>query len=362
MVMEKESPDDSISVGEIIERLKGWFSFLLTQWKLIVLVGILSAASGFLYAYKSKKKYVARLTFALEEKSNGLMGYAAIASQLGFDLGGGSSGAFAGDNLLELMRSRLMIEKTLLTEVTIDGKTDLLLNRYLEHNKIYEKWENDEELKNVRYDARVPRKAFSLKQDSILNAIQARIALQNIRIDRFDKRLNLVMVECKSDDEYFAKYFTEALVANASALFIETKTKKSRNNVMIIEHKIDSVKHRLDQLLYSSATNQDQNLNLVKARTKVPYMQTQIDIQLLTAAYVELSKNYELASFSLLRDEPLVQVIDTPILPLKFEKPGKLTSMIMFGILGGVMIVTFLSVRRIYQQYSTKKEIKKYEE
>jgi hypothetical protein len=131
---------------------------------------------------------------------------------------------------------------------------------------------------------------------------------------------------------------------------LKRKPKKSRSNVAILEHKIDSVKRLLDNLLYSSAASQDENLNLVRSRTKVPYLQKQIDIQLLTAAYIELTKNHEISSYSLLREEPLVQIIDTPILPLKFEKRGKLTSMILFGVLFGSVCAAFLIIKETYRK------------
>jgi len=335
-----------------------WGGYLLKYWKVFLLAGILGGAVGFYYAWKGKKQYTARLTFALEEKSGGLGSYAAIASQFRIDLGGaGSSGAFTGDNLLELMKSRLMIEKTLLTPVLIEGKTELLINRYIAYNKLREtSWANKPYYDDVVFVEGVPRTKYSLKLDSILFAIQQKVVKENLVINRFDKRLNLVYIECTSIDELFAKHFAEVLMYNASSFYIETKTKKSRNNVAILEHKVDSVKQRLDGLLYSSAVSQDQNLNPARARIKVPYMKNQIDVQLLTAVYVELSKNLELSSFALMREEPLVQIIDTPILPLRYEKKSKMMFTLMFGISAGFIVGTFLVIKRILDK-EFKKEL-----
>lgn len=338
---------NEISISEITDVVKGWIKYLVTQWHIILIVGIMAAAAGFYYAYTSKKKYTARLTFALEEKSSGLGSYAAIASQFGVDLGGsGGSGAFTGDNLLELMKSRLIIEHTLLTPVTIDNKTDLLVNRYIAFEGLDVKWTKREDTKDIKYSIGKPRKSFTLKEDSVLFKIGNILLLQSIKIKRVDKRLNMVYVDCISEDEQFAKYFTEALVANASTFYIETKTKKSKSTIHILENKIDSVKKLLDSKLYSTAHSQDQNLNVVKAKVKVPYAQDQIDIQLLTAVYAELSKNLELASFSLMREEPLVQVIDTPIFPLPYEKRGKLFSMLLFSVIAELILLTVLIIRR----------------
>jgi hypothetical protein len=346
---------DSINIADVMKIGRDWFFYFLSYWKILVIAGLIGAGTGFFYAFKSKKEYVGRLTFTLEEQRSGGVGaYAAIASQFGIDLGGSNNGAFSGDNLLELMKSRLMIEKTLLTPVVIDGKKELLINRYIRLKKYDETWAGDPYYNDVKFDMETPRSGYSLKEDSILNVIQSSIVKQSIMINRADKRLNFVFLECKSEDEYFAKYFTEILVANASSFYIETKTKKSRANVAILEHKVDSVKGLLDRLLFASALSQDQNLNVVKAKSRVSYTQNQIDVQLLTVVYAELSKNLELASFSLMRDEPLMQVIDTPILPLRFNKPGKMHSMIVFGIVSGILAMMLLAIRRVLKKEFSK--------
>jgi hypothetical protein len=57
------------------------------------------------------------LSFALEEDGGGGGGVLSLASQFGFDLGTSGGGAFTGSNLIELFKSRSMVEKTLLALV-----------------------------------------------------------------------------------------------------------------------------------------------------------------------------------------------------------------------------------------------------
>jgi hypothetical protein len=42
-----------------------------------------------------------------------------LASSFGFDLGGSGGGLFTSSNIIELMRSRLVVEKTLLNPVQV---------------------------------------------------------------------------------------------------------------------------------------------------------------------------------------------------------------------------------------------------
>ena len=63
--------DDEISLKELILKIKEWYIFLRTKWKLILLMGLVGGAIGFTYAYRQPTTYKAVLTFALEEDKGG---------------------------------------------------------------------------------------------------------------------------------------------------------------------------------------------------------------------------------------------------------------------------------------------------
>lgn len=351
--MENTGTKNQLRLKDVVQGLKMAFMYLLSKWKLIVVMGLLGAALGLTYAWLKKPVYRSVLTFALEEKGSSMGGYASIASQFGIDLGSGLSGnggAFVGENLLELLKSRFLIEKTLLTEVNTNGQKHLLVNDYIHFNEIDKTWENNTDLKPVIYEAGQSRAAFSLAQDSLLYKIYEGIVKKDLDVKKVDKKLNIVVVQFHSTDELFAKQFVEELVKNASAFYIETKTKKTRANVGLLENRVDSVKRELDQLMYGAAVNQDQNQNPAKAQGRVPLLKKQMDIQILTTMYGELVKNLELSKFTLMREEPLIQVIDKPILPLDKKKAGKLKWLVIGGMLGGVLTSGFLLLRRTYRK------------
>jgi uncharacterized protein involved in exopolysaccharide biosynthesis len=82
--------NDEISLKELILKIKEWYIFLLSKWKLIVLMGVIGGLIGFTYAYFQKPTYKATLTFAMEEEKSGgggLGGALGLASQFGIDLG-----------------------------------------------------------------------------------------------------------------------------------------------------------------------------------------------------------------------------------------------------------------------------------
>jgi uncharacterized protein involved in exopolysaccharide biosynthesis len=57
--------NDEISLKELILKIKEWYQFLLTKWKLIILMGVIGGLIGFTYAYRQPLTYKAKLTFAL---------------------------------------------------------------------------------------------------------------------------------------------------------------------------------------------------------------------------------------------------------------------------------------------------------
>jgi len=351
--MDKPEINKTLKLKDIVQGIALAYQYLLTKWKIILVFGIIGAGLGLAYAIMKKPVYKATLTFALEEKSSSMSSYANIASQFGLDLGGalgGSGGAFVGDNILELLKSRFLIEKTLLSETEISGKKELLITRFINFNEIYKSWEPKTGKNPVEYPLNVLRSKFTRQQDSLLYNINKSIVENDLLLRKVDKKLNIVVVEYESKDELFAKDFTQKLVKNASEFYIETKTKKSKANVIILERRVDSVRNELDKQMYGAAIDQDRNQHLAKAQGKVELLKQQMDVQILTTLYGELIKNLELTKFTLMREEPLVQVIDRPILPLEKKRAGKLKWLILGGLISGFISVSFLLLKRTYKK------------
>src|SRR5690606_13252342 len=121
---------------------------------------------------------------------------AGIAAQFGFNLGGlGSSGGFfQGDNIMEFLKSRSMIDKTLLTEMEIEGKRDLLVNRYIEYNNFREKWAEKRHLANIQFSDTTG----VFLQDSLMARFYRAILENNLVIDKLDKKLNIIAINMET--------------------------------------------------------------------------------------------------------------------------------------------------------------------
>ena len=345
---------DEISLKELILKLQEWWSYLLSQWKLIILVSFIGSLLGLGYAFTQKPIYKAEFSFVLEdEKSGGGLGGAlGLASQFGLDLGGGGGGGiFAGDNLLELMKSRSMVQKALLSPVSVNGKSQSLADYYISFRGMRKGWGGKPQLANLSYAVNADVSKFNRIQDSVLMAIHQEIITSLLSVAKKDKKLSILKVDVKSENEFFSKAFTEALVREVSQFYVETKTKKSAANVAILQHQTDSVRNQLNRAISGVAQSNDDvpNLNASRQVLRSSGQQRQIDVQANTSILTELVKNLELSKLSLRKETPLIQVIDKPILPLPVEKFGKAKGIMLGGFLTGFLVVIGLIVRRVFQ-------------
>ena len=316
--------------------------------------------AGLFYAKSQKPQYTAKLTFALAESGDKLGGISSIASQFGVDLmGGGSAGAFSGDNLLELMKSRLLLEKTLLTEVDSSGKAKLLVNQYIDFIKPKEgKIREPEDPMPVYFDGNEKRQGYSLAQDSFLAKVSMDIVKNNLQVAKMDKKLAIVSVSFSGEDQWFAKNFTQILTQNVTEFYVETKTAQMRKNVKMLEHKVDSVKQELGQAMYGVASEVDGNQFLVRGVAKVPQAKKQLEIQVLSVMYSELIKNLELSRAMMAKEQPLIQLIDQPRFPLEKKNTSKLLAAIGGSFLTCTLTVCYLLFSRWWKtQYLKSRKL-----
>jgi len=350
--------NDEISLKELIIKIKEWVSFLKSKWKVIFIVGIIGALIGLTIALFEKPTYKAILTFAMEEDKGsgggGLSGALGLASSFGIDLGGaGGGGAFAASNLAELMKSRLLVEKVLLEPIEINGKIISLAEFYIQINELREGWDKKPSLKNIQFLPNADRSNFTLQQDSILQQIhKSLIDKEHLSIMQKDKKVTILSIEVTSENELFSKIFCESIAKETSDFYIETKSKKSKINVSVLQRQTDSVRNALNGAITGVANETDNvyNLNPAFNIKGAPSKKKQIDVQANTAILTNLVVQLELAKITLRKETPLIQLIDRPILPLQKEKFGKLKSLVLGGFLAGFLYILYLIFGRLYRK------------
>lgn len=351
MTGSKHFSENQFTLKEVFQNLGEWFSFFLSQWKILILAGIIGLGLGALVSKFKKPVFHAETSFVLEEGEGGGIGQmSGLASLVGVNLGslGSTSGLFQGDNIMELYRSDRMLGETLLSEFSED---QLLIERFVEFQELDKKWAAKVDFSSL--DFSIPRENFSVTQDSVVKEVAKLIRENQLAVSKPDRKLSIIQVSISSKDELFAKAFNEKLVEKVNSFYLETKTKKTGENLSILQTQADSVRVILDQSIgaYASATDRVPNANPLLSSATIESRKRQIDVQATGAVYQEIVKNLEIAKVNHRNNSPLIQIIDSPRLPLKRSEIRLVKGMVLGAIITGLLVVFGLYFRRLYQKH-----------
>lgn len=346
-----ETQNDEITLKELLAKAKEWYSYLLSQWKIIVLAGVLGAVLGLAYSISKKPIYTATLSFALEDEKSaggGLGSALGLASSLGLDLGSSGGGAFSGANLTELFKSRTMVEQTLMQPVLAGTDTISLAELYIRTQEWRDKWNEKPKLKAIQFPPLTKRKYFTREHDSIMGKMYEDLSKTSLTVAQKDKKISIISIDVKSENEAFAKAFSETLAKQVSDFYVNTKSKKARMNMAILQKQTDSIRAELNGAITGVAVANDNTFMLNPALNvnRTPSAKRQVDVQANTAILTELVKQTELAKVTLRKETPLIQVIDRPILPLPKQKISNIEGLFIGCVFFSFLILIMLILKK----------------
>lgn len=328
---------EQIKLTDIIELLKRFLAYLLSKYKLIVTTTFITTLISFGYWYFQEPNYKATATFIVEEGSSKGGGLSGIASQFGIDigglLGGGSASLFSGENIFEIMKSKLIIEKVLTTNIQnpSDQKNILLADLYLEISGMRKQLNQKSiEFKNFKFvDGKNDN---NILYDSLMNVIYTRLITENLIIDKLNKKASIITISITSPSQLFAKNFTEKLLEQTSNLYIEIKTGNLSRSIAKIQHKADSLQNSLNNIYDRSYINLSRPMEATNRDKTVTY-----------TLYGEVIKNLETLKISLINQTPIIQVLDLPKYPLKNLK-YRLKILLLFGFAAGITLSSLIAI------------------
>jgi hypothetical protein len=345
-LQQQPQASDEISLKELILKGKDWMSYLWGyKWRIII-AGIIGGALGFTYAkYFTKPEYTAQVTFAMEQKSGGAASaLGGLASSLGIgDIGGSSSsGMFGGENILMLMKSNRIIHEALKAPLE-ELKGDHLLNAYVKNHFSEALKEKKITLFPKTFDSITSTRA----QDSLLLLITKNIREKQLIAERADKKTTIINLEVKDQNEQWALLFSKMLVQHAIDLYMDIKVGKLIETEKELSRKRDSIRGLLDGSITTLAIETDLNSHAPLMRYKTKQAKKQVDVEVLKTMYGNIIQNLEMTKFQRSQEEPIIEIIDEPILPLKIEKFGKAKGIMIGGFLTGFLLLGFLVIRKV---------------
>lgn len=345
-----QQANDEISLKQTVEKIREIWSYVIKKWAVILLAGLLGAAVAFTYAWLQPVKYESRESFVLEESKGGVGNLASLAGQFGFDIGGGAGGGvFSGDNILLFLKSESLCLETLLTRYDSTGN-QLLADKYAEANNFKSAWAKNKAIGEISF-AKSKEGGRSRLEDSLLQLMVKQILKKDLDVAKPDKKSSFIEVTVTMRDELLSKYFAERLVQLATDHYVESKIKVKALNVAKLQHRADSLGLLLNNRTYSVAAGQQSLVDLNPA-LRMASVSTEIsarDKTMIATIYAEVVKNLEISKVALSQETPTIQIVDTPILPLKQEKTSKLIYLLFGGAISGFLAVFFYVIKRQLQ-------------
>jgi hypothetical protein len=334
-MIEIDNNESFIDLKYLILKLKSFFAFVTSKYKIIIICVIIMALLGFYYNKDKKTTYTAQFSYVLEEKegnATAINPLSSFASQFGVSNSNSSGGSlFSGQNLIALFKSRLVIEGILLSPVNYQNKQISVIDLYIQLNNLRNNWKGNNELFNISFPIGVNKDSLSINQSIILND-------------------PLLLIEVNSTNEFFSKFFAETLLNHTSKIYSNIKVGKIIDQINSLTIQIDSVRLAYNNSIYDIANITDQGFNAnpaLKSKIKSPQLK-QVDFQVNTALLGGLINSLESAKSNLKMTMPLFQIIDKSRYPLQKNEPKLLNSILLYSFLGVFIGIFVLLAYFIY--------------
>ena len=328
--------NDEASFKGIIVTISDYKNELKKRLLIILAVAIIFSLIGFGFSRSQEDQYNAVISFIVEDQSEGsnLSAFSGMANMIGIDMGASATSSFNQQNIIELLKSRKIIERTLNNTCKIEGKSDLLINHYIRIN-------------NLITDSSAINLSSNYYNDSITRIVWFRIIDRDMDILFQNDKANILDLSFESLNAELAKNFTEIVIDEMSEMYIDHQTEKSRNTLNNLYNRSDSIFKDLKISERNFAKVKDNNMRVMTASGRLEELQYMREVEILQAVYLELRKNIELSHMSVLNETPLIQIVDKPVLPLENINRSTLFWIVIFTFLGVFTICFIIILRKL---------------
>lgn len=335
--MTNTQKEDYYTQSEILFHFKQFKGFVFKKWWVLGLSIIVGGVIGFYFYNKQQPKYKAETTFILEEKSSGGGGLSGLAAQFGINVGGLSGGSmFSGDNILNILTSKKVVEEVLLSRVNEKGYNNkTLADIYLDYTGIRKGWQKNDAFKSFNFNTSLEK--MSPIQDSILNNIYSSLIKKDLQAERTSKGGTIIKVKATAGDCAFARIITERLAEQASKLYLDVKTSNAQANIQMLQRRSDSLLSLLNRKSYTAAVSQPLDFNPGVKAAIVPVEIATRDKTVLATLYAEVTKSLEMSKLMLSQQTPVIQILDRPSMLLDDNKKGLAFLLIVFSFVAGTL-------------------------
>jgi len=354
--------EDEVTLKQLILKVQEFYHEILSN-KITILLFIIPLVFIFGYkSYISKPSYNAELTFMLN--TNGGSGVGGLGSLLGqFGLGG--KGEASKEKIMSLNKSRFIISNAIFEKVTINDENKLLANHIINHLDSLGKWvstppwykkflSKPDDLTGFRFseitlDSLDELSKKALKRLYFIIVGNTKSGSRGMMSNGFDDDSGIMHISATTNDPKLSIAMCNIIYDKLSEFYIEKAIEKQKVTYDVLREKNDSILNLLVKRETELAYIEDRQHGIWRNKDNLKKKLIGNDVRKLSIMYGEITKNLEIADFSLRNKTPFVQPIDRPILPISGQKSGLIKSLIMGGILGFILGAFFVMIRKIFR-------------
>ena len=346
----KEENNDQFTLESVLVKLMGFIPFVRKNKLFIVIATALGLIIGFgveLYRNSNSLKKT-KIVFNLETEgaSNGLSD---LASTLG--IGGVTAGSsmFSGENFKELLKTKNIYRKAILTKVKVGNKIDFFGNVFLKRSDLQNHEWSDLPAEFINYRFKTGNlDSIGVQDKNIINAISIYLG-ENTDIFLDNPKATFQTLTVETRDDTLTHIWAQLYLKTITDYYINTKTKKSKELLVIMEKRVDSLRSALYYTQGKLANYNDQNQMIIFQRARVIAERLQMNSTQLQAMYFDALRNYDNLKFSLVKESPLLTIIEDSELPI-FVLPYRWGKIMLIGTILGFVVGCFGAyVRYLYR-------------
>ena len=317
--------DNNSDEIDLIELLK-------TAWngrKQIIIISFVFVLVGVAAALLSPVVYSSSTTFINSQtESSSSSGLSGVASLVGINLGGMSSGSEIPPTMYPQLGESIEFKRDLLNSY-IDEKEQIKLEDFLANYNDIEKsvTENNNKLFISEYE------------DVLFNIINDVVSISVNNKDGF-----ITITANMPNSEYAANTCINAREILQQTV-INNRIKSAKQKLEYSEEQLNSKRIEFEEVQNKLAYFNDSNLNLVSSSIINERDKLEAEFQIINAVMIELSKQVEQRKLQVSEDTPVFSIIKEASMPVTRSYPKRTQMVLIFGFIGLVLSVLYILVR-----------------
>lgn len=351
---------EEITFRDLLLKLIEYFRELKVRWKWIlggmILLMILLGGRAFF----SNTEYPAHLSFMINQDSGNPLG--SISGVLG-SFGISSKGKNNPEKVLELARSRRIVENALFSTVVIEDREDLLINHFITYLDTLDQFNKQPWYAFGTPPDTLPKHFDPVKANDHEYTVGDRKVLKmlikkitgdpesgegGILASSYNESSRILYLKSVTQNPDFSIVLTNTLFDELSRFYVRKTVEKQQTTYDIVKAKTDSLQYLLEQKEQQLADLEDSWLGRYSNKSKLTERRLEKEIRLLNITLAESLKNKEIADFAVRNTMPYVQIIDRPVPPLDAVKPSTVKHAVLGLLLGFFISSLVVFFRKLF--------------